>query len=414
MPNSLKKITKNIFSNSNVLAISITNALWRACSNGWRPYWPLYLKQDLGASIAMIGILSTIQLASQLFFQIPGGVLADKIGRKKVIVVGTVIRLFPPIIYLLATNWIHVVPALLIEALRSIYQPAVNAIIADSLPPKQRGTGYGAYRMITTSPRLIMPIIGGIAMDAMGYKKGIKVFLIANIIAILVALYIRAKFIKETLVKKEQQMNIKKTIYSVFDVPRTIWVIVLFSAISSFALRIVMPFINIYAIEIIGLTNTQLGLVETSIGFLSTFLSVPGGMLADRVGRKPIILFTSCITPLTRWGIIFVSGFWQYLLLQSVNSIGMIIGGAEGVLEMVAGPAWEALVADLVPREKRGTIRGIIDTFTLLVGAPSSWIGGYIWQYYTPQAPFQLSLILGILGVLIFSIFVQEPIKREE
>lgn len=410
---NVRDTLRNIFSSNNVLAISFTTSIWMACSMGWRPYWSLYLKQDLGASITVIGMLSMISLSSQLFFQLPGGILADKFGRRKIIILGTMIRLIPPFIFLFATNWVQIVPGLLIEAIRSLYMPAQNAIIADSLPSRQRGAGYGAYRMIISLPRVVMPLLGGVVMDKFGYREGIKIFLIANILAIVVCILVKVKFIKETLngnVRKSSQ----ETVFSKLKFPKTIWIMVVVSALSGFAIRLVMPFINIFAVEIIGLTNTQLGFIQTLSGVVTLFLSVPGGMAADRFGRKPVILISRIITPLTTWGITLVRFYWQFLFLQFISSIGTSLGGGGGGFEMVGGPAWEAMVADLVPRDKRATTKGLISTFTGILGAPSSWIGGYLWMNYAPETPFWVSMFLGLTAASIFTTFVKEPKTRVE
>lgn len=412
MSSSFRDVIRNVFSNRNILVISITTSLWSVCNMGWRPYWSLYLKHVLKASIPVVGMLSMIQSSSQLLFQLPGGILADRFGRRRIIVYGTVFRLIPPIIYLLATTWVHVIPALLISAMTSIYMPAFNAIIADSLPHRQRGAGYGAYRMITSLPRIFMPFIGGIVMDMMGYEEGVRVFLFATIFVSIVIIIARTKFLEETLIERGRSRSTRATFTSAFEVPRTIWVMMVVATLGGFALRLVMPFMSIYAIDIIGLTNTQLGLVQTLSSIISTLLSMPGGMLSDRFGRKPIILATRCITPLTTWGITIAKNFLQYLTTQFIGSVGAALGG--GIYGFAGGPAWQALVADLVPREKRGTIMGTIGTITGMVGAPSSWIGGYLWKHYTPQMPFNISLILGLVATAIFGLFVKEPEKREE
>ena len=413
MASSTKDVIKNVFSNRNILAIAITTSLWSVCNGGWRPYWAPWLQEVLHASIPAVGLLSMIQQTSNLLFQLPGGILADRFGRKKIIVYGTAFRLIPPIIYLLATNWIHTIPALLIGALTSIYMPAFNAIIADSLPTKQRGAGYGAYRMITSLPRVFMPVIGGIIMDTLGYREGVRVFLIATIFVSTVIIIVRWKVITETLVRKsERSKSTQSTLSSAFDIPRTIWVMTAVATLGGFGMRIAMPFTSIYALNIIGLTNTQLGIVQTTMSVIGTILSMPGGMLSDRFGRKPLILLSRLVNPIGTWGITIAKDFPQYFLIRVFAGIGSALGG--GRMGFAGGPAWQAMVADLVPREKRGTVMGIIGTVTGLVAAPSSWIGGFIWENFTPQTPYYVSLVLGLIATAIFAVWVKEPEKREE
>jgi MFS family permease len=147
-------------------------------------------------------------------------------------------------------------------------------------------------------------------------------------------------------------------------------------------------------------------MVQTTGGVVSTVLAMPGGMLSDRLGRKPLILTSRLISPLTTYAITLATNFPQYYLISIVSAIGNSLGGG-GM--WAGGPAWQALIADLVPREKRGTVMGTIGTVTGLVGTPSSLVGGYLWQLYSPQTPFYLSLVLGLIGTAVFAFGVKEP-----
>ncbi len=158
-----------------------------------------------------------------------------------------------------------------------------------------------------------------------------------------------------------------------FDLPRSMWIMVLVAVMGSFGVRMVREFLPIYAVEIVGLTNTQLGLVQATVGFITMALALPGGMVADRYGRKPLILASRIITPLAMGGVTLTTGFPAYYLVQSISSVGDALGG--GASNFAGGPAWNALVADLVERSKRGTVMGTIGTVTGIFGAPSSIVG---------------------------------------
>ena len=81
---------KEVFSNRNILAIGLTTSLWTLCNSGWRPFWSIYLTEELGADLFAVGLLSTIQTADQLLFQLPGGLLADRVGRKPLIMISRI------------------------------------------------------------------------------------------------------------------------------------------------------------------------------------------------------------------------------------------------------------------------------------------------------------------------------------
>ena len=417
MANSYIKTIKEVFSNRNILTIAITTSMISLSDMGWRPFWSLYLTKELGASIAAVGLLSMIQSSERLVFQLPGGILADRWGRRKIIVLGTSLRIITPILYLFARHWTHVFWALLINGATSIYMPAFNAIIADSLPETERGAGYGAYRMITSIPQIFAPIIGGIVMDSYGYLEGVRIFLFISIFMNSIVTLVRWRVITETLVTESEakrgprvreKKSLKENVKETFNLPRTIWVMIVVAVLGSFGTRMVMDFASLYAIDVLHLSNTQLGLVRTMGGILTTALSLPGGILSDRVGRKPMIIFSRVATPISFFLTTLCAGFSQYFVVQGLNSLANALGGGGG-RGRAGGPAWNALIADLVPPEKRGTVQGAIGTVTGIVSAPASMLGSYLWTNLGPQFPYYAASLTGIVGVIVFSLWVKEP-----
>lgn len=412
---------KIVFSSKNITTIAITTSMITLCDMGWRPFWPLYLKDVLGANIWSISVLSMLSQSERLIFQLPGGVLADRYGRRKIIIYGTALRIFTPMLYLWAKDWVTVIPALLLNGVTSIYMPAFNAIIADSLPDDERGAGYGAYRMITSIPRIFSPVIGGFLFDRMGPAEGFRLFMYLSILINAIVTYARYRIITETLFDEEElksrsrkRLPIKDQIVDTMTLGRNVWIMVVVAVLSAFGARMVFDLVPIYAQEIIGLSYTQLGIVSTVGGIITASLALPGGMLSDRVGRKPIISLSRFLTPVSMLGITLVGNFPQYILAQATNSLSEALGGG-GQMGNAGGPAWQAMVADLVPKQKRATVMGTIGTITGVVAAPASLAGSWLWNNLGPIWPFRASAVTGLVAVGLFMAGVKEhPMKKEE
>jgi len=390
------------------------------CDAGWRPFWSLYLKDVLGASVWAISFLSMLGQSERLLFQLPGGVIADRFGRRKIIVYGTALRIFTPMLYLWATDWVTMIPALLLNGVTSIYMPAFNAIIADSLPEDERGAGYGAYRMITSTPRIFSPIIGGFLFDRMGPAEGVRLFMFLSIFINAVVTYARYRIITETLFDEEEmkgrarkRLPIKEQVVETMTLGKNVWVMVLVAVLSAFGARMVFSLVPIYAQEVIGLSYTQLGMVTTIGGIITSALSMPGGMISGRIGRKPVISLSRFLTPLSMFGTTLAVNFPQYLVAQAANSLSEALGGG-GRMGNAGGPAWQALVADLVPKEKRATVMGTIGTITGVVAAPASLAGSWLWNNLSPIWPFRASAITGLISVALFMVGVEEPPRKKK
>jgi MFS family permease len=379
-------------------------------------FWGLWLQKEIGASITVIGLLAMVQNAQQLIFALPGGIIADKFGRKNLILFGTSMMMIPPIIYLLATTWEHVLIAVMFGAVSNLYMPAFDAMVADSVPAQQRGVGYGVYRMVTSLPALFMPIVGGVVIDALGFGPAVRMFNILTIFLVIAALILRAKYLTETLDRKSrgERKSVRETLSSALQVNRTVWVMVVVAVMGGFSFRMVVQFIPIYAQNSLLFTSTEIGVAQTAGSIVSSLLILPIGMLADRIGRKPLITMAQAMQPLTTWAIVLVGvgNFSQYLAIRMISGVGSALGGA--FYGFAGGPAWQALLGDIIPREKRGTINGLVSTITGTIGTPSSVFGSYIWSNYSPEATFYVSLMIGMMSFPIFALFVKEPKKGEK
>lgn len=399
---------RDVFSNRNILAISLTTSLWSIVQQGWGPFWPKYMKDSLGASVTIIGLITAITTAERLLFQLPGGILADRYGRKKIIVYGTLIRTVSPLIYFFAPSWEWIIPAALVNGMASLYMPAFSAIIADSLPEKRRGAGYGAYNTITNLPMVFGPLMGGIAIERYGYETGIKFFIALQVITGIIMTFVRQKILQETIESKEsverRSLIPNKKMFN--DFPEAIKIMVVVAIIGSFSSRLIFDLINLYALEVLMLTPSQLGLINTAVGVTSTILALPGGMLSDRYGRKNNIMLGRTVSPISQGLVTLATGFNGYFAIRIFNSAGIAIGGSG--ME-AGGPSWNALIADIVPSSKRATVLGTIGTLTAVVAAPGSILGGWLWDNIAPQVPFQVSMVIGLISATLFWWKVKEP-----
>ncbi|MCW3989182.1 MAG: MFS transporter [Candidatus Bathyarchaeota archaeon] len=402
-------IFKDVFSNKNIMAISVTVALWGMMGQGYRPFWALYLQNYLGASITDIGIFSMIATAESLLFQLPGGLIADRYGRRKLILAGTVFRTLGPVFYLMAPSWEWVIPGAMVAGMTSLYMPAFNAIIAESLPSERRGSGYGVYNTITRIPSIIAPLLGGLLVDTYGLYRGVRVFLMLQIGASILGIIIRFFNLKETVVHRTgKRPPILPKAQTFKELPRPIFIMIIVSIIGSFSGRLVFDYINLYALDIIKITPTNLGIITSIAGLVQMVLTLPSGILSDKYGRKNNIMVSRVIAPVTQYFMTSVSGFTPYMLVMSVNAVGLAFGGG-GV--RAGGSAWNALIADIVPSHKRATVNGVIGTLTAVVAAPSSVLGGWLWETFYPQLPFQLSAVIGLVAAAVFWFGVHEPEK---
>ncbi len=413
----MASILREVFSNRNVLAISSTNMLYHIFNSLWELWWTLYLIEELNTPITIVGLLATIQNTSRILFQLPGGIIADRIGRKRVIVIGTSLRVIAPMFLLTARSWHWVAPGMVLNAVASLYSPAFNAIIAESLPQERRGAAFGAYRMMTSIPQVFMPVVSGYYLELMGIAKGVRMGLMMFIGAAFTATVVRAIFLTETLEPADDlddpDGNNEKGIIEAFRrQPRTIYAMLIVAVISGFAMRMTWTFLTPYATYEVGLTTTQYGLLQS----LATGISVPlyliSGLIADRFGRVPCILIARGLGPFDSLSLLLFRDYSHLLAAYGVIGVAGGLGG--GRLRgggFMGGPAWQALVADIVPQRDRGKVMGLMGTINGFIGLPASYIGGYMYEY-NPHLLLAIGAGLEAVAIPLILLFIKEP-KRE-
>ncbi len=182
-----------------------------------------------------------------------------------------------------------------------------------------------------------------------------------------------------------------------YDFPQKFWVVVGASFIDRIGGTLLFPFFSLYITQKFNVGMTQAGIVLGTFSAFGLVGSMIGGALTDKFGRKTLILF----------GLVFSAV--STLSLGLVNEFGVLIPLAVviGLLSNIAGPAHQAMVADLLPEDKRQEGFGI-----LRVVANMSWIigptiGGFIANrsYF---ALFVLDAVISCIVAVIFYLYISE------
>jgi MFS family permease len=307
------------------------------------------------------------------------------------------------------------------------YMPALNAIMADSIPVGARGKVYSVTVAVPNAVRIISPYFGGYLVAVMTLQPAMRLgYSIAFVIGLLVA-YIRFKYLKETVENKEViGRNPVKILFegykNVFTSLR--WVFsnmkgyAILAMLLSFVGSLVAPYWIIYAKQIIGIDAYGWGLILLIGGLVNTVMVLIVGNLVDKLGTKKcmMIAFVLAIPGMALFT--FANSFIQTILIW--------------VLMMISSSflwiASSVFLADSIPRSMRGRIMAGIgqgSSFGVAGGGHASGfllfipvtignlIGGYIYQY-NPQYPWFIQVVTLTLGLILTYFIVKEPEKAED
>ena len=376
----------------------------------WRPFWGLYVL-ELGGTKSSIGLLTTIQSLTTLMVQLPGGVISDRLGRKKVILFSSILSVLPPIIYWYSSHWTTLIIGSIIASSSALAMPALNALIADSLPKENRATGFGAYTMSWYLAIVLAMPIGGYMLERMGVIQGTRWGLVVSAALSIPVILIQGRFIEETVdVRSGKEAQRPRFSFSQFkELSHDIWKLILVSILSSFSFQVFWSYVVVYSVEEVGLSMMQWSYVSMIANFAAACFMVPSGLISDRVGRKRLIILSQVAVSSASLGYVLSSDYLGIACTRIVGSVGEGLGG--NIMGSVGGPVWQTLVTEVAPVDTRGSVLGLMGTVTGLVTTPAPILGGYLYDVFSPRSPFILSFVVGVLGSVIFLLWVKEPEK---
>ena len=152
----------------------------------------------------------------------------------------------------------------------------------------------------------------------------------------------------------------------------------------------------------LGLGVETLALMEGAFGLGMLLFSTPMGTLADRIGRKPIILIS-------------LAGFIvTNLVLATVNIplVFILIRFVEGVMISGLMPASMAMVGDSVPREKQSRWIGFITAAQAAGFALGPGIGGFLYLAWGFSSPFFISAAIAFIASLLALLMLPETLSE--
>lgn len=393
----------------NALVMSITEPIGQGVLFLTSTFWPLYVL-ELEGTLYIIGLLSLVSGLIRVLVQIPVGYLTDVIGRKKLVVWGGFIASLAPFTYLLAFRWEHLIPGVLLEAFTNIVLPARQAMFADAVDSEKRATAFAAIHTLFALFSTVMPVFGGFLMQRVGLLPGMRTALLASGVVMLTMGLVRALFLQETMSIGENpsgKFSVKSALADMFEPVLTLGVLrvaVLGSFLYSLAVGFLRSYSVVYAVDVIGLSKAQWGLVAGGMGVVGIMTRIPTGLMIDRLSRKLCIFVSYATRPLLIIAFTLAANFPQVLLIQMVDN----------VFSYVQQPALEALAVDVASKRRRGRAYGALNMIPGVALTVSPILGALIWEAHGADRAFYSSALFSATAAVVLLFFLQEPEKRED
>jgi MFS family permease len=374
-------------------------------------YASKYFKTVLGADDFLLSIISFAGLIAIALVQFPGGYLADKHGRRWLVYTMTFGVTFSYLFFIFAPSWPLIVLGTIFQNLCLLYQPALYAIMIDSVSPENRGAGFSMQAVITNLVGLPASLIAGYLVLVFNLNIGMRIAYVIAMIAYFAAALLRVR-LKETLPSfsgddhpnflaafKEYPQSVRESLGIWSRIPRSAYYLFISNAVINSLIVGCSTYFVIYATENLKISNFQWALILALGAFTVAIPSVIAGLRMDRVGRKNYVIVSFlCYVPAM---VLFVFGnFYVLVLAFFLFGLGQVLQSS----------SYTSLLGDLTPRELRGRVVGCSQFFGYIAQAFAQLVVGLLFSYVWRPLPF----LMLAASVIPLTLIVQYKVFEED
>lgn len=401
---TLKKLPRNVW------VVSLTSFLMDISSEMVINILPLFLSNVLGIRTGLIGVIEGIAEATASVLKLFSGWLSDRLGgRKWIAVAGYGISALAKPFFLFTNSVGAIAGARWADRIgKGIRTAPRDALVADSVEPKQRGFAFGFQRAADTAGAMLGILIALLvvwllqknsqALNLDTFRLIVLLSLIPAVLAVL-SLAIGAKDV--TL---KGQQDLPKFAFKSLGKPFVVFMVI----VGIFDLGNSSDAFLVLRAQERGLSVMGILAMLAAFNLVYTLVSAPAGRISDRIDRKKIIIGGWVVYGLIYLGFAFAQAAWHVVVLYILY--GFYYGLAYGTTK--------AMIADLVPENLRGTAYGTYNGILGILDFPASliagllWQGAGAWQGFGPSAPFLFGGGLALVAAALMAFWMPRAMPR--
>ena len=383
--------------NRNIVALGVTSLLTDVSSEMLIPVLPLFVTSVLKASAASLGLIEGVAESTAALLRIGSGWLSDRIGRRKpFLVFGYGLSSAAKAAMAAAASWPAVLALRFTDRVgKGLRSPPRDALLADSVEPRDLGRAFGFHRGMDTLGATIGPFAAFAVLAARPGNFRL-VFLLSAIPAVLsiavLVIFVRAKRHAPTGTRAREAGSLGAP-FKRFLVVQGVF------GLASSSLAFVL-----LRTRQAGFAPQQVPLVYAVYNLVYALLSFPAGALSDRIGRRRLLLAAYLL----------FAGVYALMAWRATPALMVIAMVALGLHSALLEVAQRALVADLAGGARRGTAFGLYYTVVGLALLPASVVAGALWDRFGARATFAVDAALALVAAALFAALLPARGEWEE
>lgn len=382
---SVRRLVFSLYLPEFVLSLGMTVAI---------PLIPLYAKTfDVSLGTATL-VASAIGFGA-ILSDVPVGMLCDRWGRRPVMLAGAVLASAGALLAGLAQGFVDlIVYAGVLGVGTSMWEGSRQIIAADAVPPSARGRVMSGFMMVGTVGNSIGPVVGGFAASVGGLRVPFLLFSALCLCVFALSLLLVGETRPATRVRETSSIR-TSTVRLEVSAKLALGYASVVNRIRVVAKITLIPLFGVIELHA-GLTEA--GAVLSVAAVANLFFALPGGMIADKYGRKSAFIPGIIATGLSYSVFYWVGDLRTALLVSAVMGLGTGIGaGAMG-----------SLTADLSPDASRGVFMGTWKLLGDIGRTLTPLFAGLIIDAYGVRAAFAATGLLIMSASIPIALFIGE------
>ncbi|MEP6858621.1 MAG: MFS transporter [Gemmatimonadales bacterium] len=372
------------------------------------PLLPVFLASVLGANASFIGAIEGVAETTASLLKLLSGWWSDKVGSRKILVVvgdgiATIVRPFTAATY----SARQVLAIRLTDRIgKGIRTSPRDALLADSAPPHARGRAFGFHAAADNAGAVVGPLLAFMILKLQGVgsfdgtnrllahdEQALRnVFWLAAVPGI-VAMIVLIVVVRDVPHRAAEEKTAEASIGDVGGrLTKRFWaylvVVLVFTLGNS-----TDAFLLLRANQL-GVPVAMAPILWALLNLVKSATGTYGGQLSDTIGRKPLIVGGWLLYAAVYFAFGWAAAAWQAWALFAVY--GIFYGMTEGTEK--------ALVADIVPRARRGSAFGWYNLAIGLGALPASLIFGAIWDRAGAPSAFVFGATLALVAALLMAL----------
>jgi len=362
----------------------------------WMRFVPKYL-QAVGATVFVIGLYDALRTLLGAIYAYPGGVLADRWGHRHAFIIFNVVSIVGYALVLLIPNWGGVIAGMFFFLSWSCFSlPATFSLVGAALEANRHSMGVGVQMVIRRLPMMISPIVGGILIDQFGIIVGVRIALIVSILLSAMTILV------QRLLGEQSNDGARDLVASAVHLKRwTFWQsvsgfnapmrrLLLSDILVRFCERIPYAWVVIFAMDYIGVSGAQVGVLTAIEMLAATLCIIPTSHFADKYRREPFVIATFVMFTLFPISLLFSRSFSALVVAFTIRG-----------LKEFGDTSRKALIIGYADPERRGQMIGAYYLVRDLVVSTGAILGAYLW-YLGPRLNFLGAAAIGAVGTIFY------------